>query len=227
MSEDAAAEESAADSESEDGEMTDDGHPDVDLDGLSEDAIGHDEPLEEVFSAAEEAGIGDAFQALTTRIVDLEEHAAELTAENEELRRERDNAETQLKRKQADFENYKKRAKREQERIKDHATAELVERLLDVRDNLDRALAESDSDAETLREGVRMTLSEFDRVLDGEGVDRIEPEPGDSVDPERHEVLMRVESDEQAGQIDERHRAGYEMDGQILREAQVTVSEAE
>jgi molecular chaperone GrpE len=220
MTDDAAAEESDGD----DQEVDYDG-ADVDLDTIAEDAIGHDEPLEDVFTAAEEAGVGDAFRALASRIADLEEETADLEEENETLRREKDNAETQLKRKQADFENYKKRAKREQERIKEHATAELLERLLDVRDNLDRALEESDSDADTLREGVRMTLSEFDRVLDGEDVHRIEPEPGDRVDPERHEVLMRVESDQPAGHVDERHRTGYEMGGQVLREAQVTVSE--
>jgi molecular chaperone GrpE len=220
MTEDAAGEEDFEDGEDYEGTG-------VDLSGIEEDAIGHDEPLEEVFTAADEAGLGDAFRAMASRIADLEETNADLEEETDDLRREKDNAETQLKRKQADFENYKKRAKREQERIKEHATAELVERLLDVRDNLDRALEEDESDTDTLREGVRMTLSEFDRVLDGEDVDRIEPEPGDRVDPERHEVLMRVESDQPAGQIDELHRPGYEMGGQILREAQVTVSEDE
>jgi molecular chaperone GrpE len=219
MTEDAAGEEV-------DDESDDDG-ADVDLSGIEEAAIDHDEPLEEVFTAAEEAGIGDAFRAMASRIRDLEDTVADLEDETEDLRREKDNAETQLKRKQADFENYKKRAQREQDRIKEHATAELVERLLDVRDNLDRALEEADSDADTLREGVRMTLSEFDRVLDGEGVDRIEPDAGDRVDPERHEVLMRVESDHPSGQIDELHRPGYQMGGQVLREAQVTVSDDE
>jgi len=92
-----------------------------------------------------------------------------------------------------------------------------------VRDNLARAL-EQDGDA-NIREGVEKTLEELDRVLADEGVDRIEPEPGEQPDPERHEVLMRVESDRPAGVIDELYRPGYEMGDRVVRTAQVTVSE--
>ena len=92
-----------------------------------------------------------------------------------------------------------------------------------MRDNLARAL-EQDGDA-NIREGVEKTLEELDRVLADEGVDRIEPEPGEQPDPERHEVLMRVESDRPAGVIDELYRPGYEMGDRVVRTAQVTVSE--
>ncbi|MFB6153614.1 MAG: nucleotide exchange factor GrpE, partial [Halodesulfurarchaeum sp.] len=125
----------------------------------------------------------------------------------------------------ADFRNYKERAKRKQEEIKERATEELVERLLDVRDNLSRALEEETADVESLREGVKLTRKQFDRVLDAENVSRIEPEPGEQVDADRHEVMTRVESEQPEGTVASVYRPGYEMAGKVLRAAQVTVSE--
>jgi len=130
-----------------------------------------------------------------------------------------------LQSKQADFQNYKQRAKRRQDEIRERATEDLVERMLDVRDNLDRALDEDSGDADGLREGVELTRNEFDRVLDSEGVEEIAPDPGADVDAQRHEVMMRVDSDEPEGTVAELYRSGYEMGGKVLRTAQVTVSD--
>jgi molecular chaperone GrpE len=98
-----------------------------------------------------------------------------------------------------------------------------VERLLDVRDNLQRAL-DQDDDAD-IRGGVESTLRQFDQELEREEVGRIEPAPGDETDPQRHEVLMRVASDQPEDAVADVHRPGYEMGGKVLRPAQVTVSE--
>lgn len=62
-------------------------------------------------------------------------------------------------------------------------------------------------------------------MLDGEGVEPIEPDPGTETDPNRHEVLLRVESDQPEGTVADLHRPGYEMAGKVLRTAQVTVSD--
>jgi molecular chaperone GrpE len=193
----------------------------TDVPAVDDGAIGVDRgPQEIVAEVADlDAGAGSAVAALVERI-------AELEAERAELEEEVETVESQLKRKQADFENYKKRAKREQERVKEQAAADLVERMLSIRDDLARALEDAATDEEaTVQEGVRMTLSEFDRILNAEGVDRIEPEPGDQVDPEHHEVIARVDGDTDPGTIDEQHRPGYRMHGSVLREAQVTVTD--
>ena len=155
----------------------------------------------------------------------VEAHIEELESTVSEQANEIDELQSKLKRKQADFQNYKKRAKKRQEQMRERATEELVERLLDVRDNLARALESEGDDAESLREGVKMTLNEFDRVLDAEGVVAVEPEPGEEVDPQRHEVMLRVESDQPEGTIAEVYAPGYEMGDRTLRPAQVTVSE--
>ncbi|MEF8802121.1 MAG: nucleotide exchange factor GrpE, partial [Halolamina sp.] len=152
---------------------------------------------------------------------ELDAKAQELDAKDETI----EELEGKLTRKQADFQNFKKR---QQQKLADQtarATENLVERLLPVRDNLARAL-EQDADTD-IREGVEGTLRELDRVLEDEGVTAIEPERGDEPDPERHEVLMRVESDQPEGAVEELYRPGYEMADRVIRTAQVTVSDGE
>lgn len=162
--------------------------------------------------------------ALQERIEELESENESLRAELEEREAEIDDLQEGLRRKQADFQNYKKRAERERERIQERATEDLLERMLEVRDNLRRALGEEDPDVESLTDGVEMTLREFDRILDQEGVTEIAPAPGDEIDPTRHEVMMRADSEQPEDTVADVYRPGYEMAGEVVREAQVTVS---
>jgi len=159
---------------------------------------------------------GEESAAVAAEIATLREEAAALRVERDEL-------ESKLKRKQAEFQNYKKRQEKKLERERERATEGLVEDLLGVRDNLSRAL-EQDGDAD-IREGVEATFRGLEEVLTDEGVEPIEPEPGTDTDPNRHEVLLRVESDEPEGVVAELHRPGYAMAGKVLRPAQVTVSD--
>ncbi|XVH31479.1 nucleotide exchange factor GrpE [Haloferacaceae archaeon DSL9] len=149
----------------------------------------------------------------------IEDKSASLEARNERI----EELEAKLRRSKADFQNYKKRTKRKQEQIKERATEDLVERVTTVRDDLVRAL-DQDEDVD-IRPGVESTLETFDRILEAENVSFIEPEPGDEVDPQRHEVMLRVESDRPAGTIVDVYQPGYEMADKVLREAQVTVSD--
>jgi molecular chaperone GrpE len=162
--------------------------------------------------AAELEALAADAAALSTEVADLRE-----TAERVE------DLEDRLKRKQAEFQNYKKRQEREREKLRERATEAFVERVVDVRDDLVRALAQ-DEDAD-LREGLTGTLATFDEVLAEEGVEPIEPAPGDEVDPVRHEVLMREQSDQPEGTVVTTYRPGYEMADRVIQTAQVTVSE--
>ncbi|MFB6191900.1 MAG: nucleotide exchange factor GrpE [Haloarculaceae archaeon] len=168
--------------------------------------------------------VADASPERTAReIAALRERAASLEDELADARETVEDLESRLKRKQADFQNFKKRQEKRREREKRRATEDLVERLLDVRDNLARAL--DTEEGADIRSGVEKTLDQFDRVLDAEDVRRVEPEPGTETDPERHEVLMRVGSDHPEGAVADVHRPGYETPERVLRPAQVTVSD--
>lgn len=214
-------------------------------DNESEDAVGADEstdiPIDETEPDTEtdaestDGEADDSDEELVARVEDtadeelaheigtLRERAETAEREVEERAEEVGELESQLKRKQADFQNYKKRTERQREERERRATEDLVERLLDVRDNLERALSQ-DEDTD-IRPGIESTLEEFDRVLAEENVATIEPEPGSEVDPQRHEVMLRVESDQPADTVAELYRPGYEMGEKVLRPAQITVSE--
>ncbi|MGM0591221.1 MAG: nucleotide exchange factor GrpE [Halobacteriota archaeon] len=172
------------------------------------------EDLVERIATHDEALAADV-DVLLTRLDDTEQTLRDREERVEELT-------SRLRRVQADFQNYKKRAKKRQNQIKSRATEDLVQRLVVVRDNLLRALAQDEN--VDIRDGVETTLDEFDRILEEENVSPIEPKPGDEVDPQRHEVLMRVESAQEEGTIVEVYQPGYEMAEKVIRAAQVTVS---
>jgi molecular chaperone GrpE len=181
-------------------------------------AVEPDADLVERVAEADPELVAAELLVLRERVDHLQQSVAQHKEEVEDL-------ESRLARKQADFQNYKQR---EQERLEDEkqrATEDLVTRLLDVRDNLARAL-DQDEDAD-IRGGVESTLRQLDTEFDRENVERIDPEPGEETDPQRHEVLMRVDSDQPEGTVADVHRPGYEMAGKVLRAAQVTVSEGD
>jgi molecular chaperone GrpE len=161
------------------------------------------------------ADVADTDEDLAESVADLEARVAELEAAL-------DDARSKLTRKQADFQNYKKRMKKKQEQVEARATEDLVERLVPVRDNLVRALDQEEG--ADIRPGVESTLAELDRVLDGENVSPIEPQQGDDVDPHRHEVMLRVDSEQPEGTVVDLYQPGYEMAEKVIRPAQVTVS---
>jgi molecular chaperone GrpE len=156
---------------------------------------------------------------------DVEERLAAVESERRELDEEVDDLEARLRRNRADFKNYKKRAKKRQKQLEKRATEDLIERLIDVRDNLRRAVKAEHEDVESLRDGVDITLRELDRVFEDENVSQIHPESGDEVDPQRHEVMLRVESDHPEDTIADVFQPGYEMADKVLQAAQVTVSD--
>ena len=169
--------------------------------------------------------ITDSDEELTAPATELQSRIEALEDDVAEKNNEIDELTEKLSRARADFKNYKKRTKKQQEEMKARATEDLVERLTDVRDNLVRAL-DQDADAD-IRPGVESTLEAFDRALTDENVAFITPEAGEEVDPERHEVMQRVDSDQPEGTIADVYQQGYEMADKVLRPARVTVSSDE
>ncbi|SMO66852.1 nucleotide exchange factor GrpE [Halorubrum cibi] len=198
------------------------GEPDATADPAEGETVG-------TADATEEAGTdgSDADETLLSdRVADhdeaLAEEVAEIEAELEERREEVDELTSKLARVRADFSNYKQRAKRKREEIRERASESLVERIAPVRNDLVRALDQEDGS--DIRPGVESTLEKFDEVLEDEGVEPIEPEPGAEVDPARHQVMLRVDSDQPDGTVHEVYEPGYEMGDRVISEAQVTVS---
>jgi molecular chaperone GrpE len=173
-------------------------------------------------SAALAAAVAEHDEALAREVAALEAELAETREALRERDEEIDELTSKLARVRADFSNYKERAKRKQEDIRERASEALVERLAPVRNDLLRALDQDEGS--DLRPGVESTLEKFDDVLAEEGVEAIDPEPGEEVDPARHQVMLRVDSDRPEGSIHEVYEPGYEMGDRVLSEAKVTVS---
>ena len=147
----------------------------------------------------------------------------ELTVLYEELeaaRRERDQYLDALRRLKAEFENSRKRQERERARVHSMAAERLVQDLLPVLDNLDRAL-EAGGD---IREGVLATRNQLADILGNEGLLPVASD-GQPFDPNVHEAVMGRPSEEhEEGTILQTFERGYLLNGKPIRPAKVVVA---
>lgn len=129
----------------------------------------------------------------------------------------------------ADFDNFRKRQREETARQVNLAREELILKLLPIIDNFERAAlaAEAQHSYDSLVEGVSLTLRQMHEMLAKEGVEPIDA-VGREFNPEFHEALMRVETDEYPENtvIDELE-TGYTLDGKVIRPARVRVAMSE
>jgi molecular chaperone GrpE len=125
----------------------------------------------------------------------------------------------------AEFDNFRKRTEREMTEFKRRAADDVLLALLEVVDNLDRALeASSDGDPAVLREGVNAIRTQMGAILHREGLEPIEAR-GQTFDPYEMEAVMRMPSDEVAeGDVVRELQKGYRGRGYVLRPSKVIVS---
>lgn len=129
-----------------------------------------------------------------------------------------------LKYLQADFENLKKRQDRQLEELRKFSNERLILEILGIIDELEAAVKESKQtqSVETLLKGVEMTLKKAKKVLELENVFPIDC-IGQVFDPSKHEVIARIESEEE-GKIIEEIRKGYTMKGKVIRPSIVKIA---
>ena len=220
MSDDDAVDVESADDEGDAASAN--GTAEATADGASGESAAGDDGGARAESEALAAAVAEHDEALAREVAALEADLAETREALRERDEEVEELTSKLARVKADFSNYKERAKRKQEEIRERASEALVERIAPVRNDLLRALDQDEGS--DLRPGVESTLEKFDDVLAEEGVAAIDPEPGEEVDPARHQVMLRVDSDRAEGTIHEVYEPGYEMGDRVLSEAKVTVS---
>ena len=130
-----------------------------------------------------------------------------------------------LLRLKAEFENYNKRMLKEQSFAVKYAAENIIHRLLPIVDDLDRALIAINDKLEPTKviEGVRLTHQDIKKLLDEHLVHEINP-VGEIFNPEEHEAMMTVESDEHdEDAIVEVLQKGYKLDGKVVRPARVAI----
>jgi molecular chaperone GrpE len=126
----------------------------------------------------------------------------------------------------AEFNNFKRRSEQERLAAWARAQSELAGRLVEVLDDLQRVaqLDLSNATVEVIMEGIDLVERKFARALTEAGIEVIEPS-GMAFDPNLMEAMMRVpaESEEQIDQVAQVFQKGYQLKGNLIRPARVSV----
>ncbi len=130
----------------------------------------------------------------------------------------------------AETENQRQRHQRERTDAQRYAAFEFARELLNVADNLRRAIdavPEADSTAHGVIEGVAATERELLAIFERHGVKRVDPKLGDRFDHNLHEAMFEVPGASQPpGTIAQVLQPGYVMHDRLLRPALVGIAKA-
>jgi len=127
----------------------------------------------------------------------------------------------------AEFNNYKKRSEAERNQLVFLTGVKIIEKLLPVIDDFDRALANAPEETvdDGWIEGVRITRRKLVGILESEGLSLIPVVPGDAFDPEIHEAMTHEESEEfSEGEVIAEVQTGYRIGDRLLRPSRVRVA---
>lgn len=170
-------------------------------------------------SSPKEEGIDDKNTPAQEKILALETELAQAKTKAEEQY-------DQLLRLQADFDNYRKRTQKERAELIKYASERLVEELLPVLDNFERAssAAQINPDFAAFSQGVDLIFRQLQTALSKEGLKAMEA-VGQPFDPNLHDAVLRVESDEHPeNTVVEELQKGYYLKEKVLRPCMVKVS---
>ncbi len=161
-------------------------------------------------------------QPLEPRLEDEEEQVVEEPAAEESAPAPDDS----YLRLAADFDNYRKRVAREQVELTRRANERLLNELLPVLDDLERALeAAAEHEEAKLEEGVRLVHRSLLGLVERHGLSEIEAEGG-AFDPHVHEALLAQPGEgAEQGAVLQVLQKGYRLGDKVLRPARVIVAE--
>jgi molecular chaperone GrpE len=191
-------------------------------------------PAEEAPARAVDGGSPAAADTDEAAAVEVEK---DFDALLDETKRERDEYLELAQRTRADFENYRKRMAAETKAAATRGSAAIARELIEVVDNLERAIEAAGHDPEAvlesgipevegaLAQGCLLTYRDLRAGLGRAGVEAYTP-LGETFDPSWHEALQaRAEEGAETGRILEVMQKGYRLGDVVLRPARVVVSE--
>jgi molecular chaperone GrpE len=153
------------------------------------------------------------------------DHDGHDTTELDELRERYEQLDDRYRRALADLDNYRKRAARDVERLVAESRDRLLLEWLEAVDSLERAVRVEPENP--LAAGLRAVLDQMEAMLDRQGVTRF-GEPGEPFDPERHDAVGVVTTNELPDRtVADVARSGYARGDHVLRPAQVVVTRRE
>ena len=123
----------------------------------------------------------------------------------------------------AEFDNFRKRTVKEKEASYGNGKADAVAKMLPIYDNLERALNQDTADA-AYKKGVELTMNELLKIFGGLGVE-VFGNVGDEFDPNLHNAVMHIDSEELAeNTISQVFQKGFKIGEKIVRFAMVQVA---
>lgn len=144
----------------------------------------------------------------------------------EQLQAEVEQYKDRVLRATAEFENYRRRVQREMQDERKFASQPLLVDLLPVLDNIERAIdaAQQSSGANSLLEGFKMVQQQMTSILERHNCIPV-PAAGQIFDPTLHQAILQTPSaDVEPGRIVHVSQNGYQLNGRVIRPAQVIVS---
>jgi molecular chaperone GrpE len=182
--------------------------------------MGSGKILAEDGQADEAKAVDEAAEGRTPATAVVDNEVARLSALVEEYRNESLRA-------RADYDNLRKRAEREKAEYRAFANEDLIKDLLDVYENLDRALDASkkpDVQVSQLTKGLEMVYVQMKVVLQRYGLKPIDA-VGQKFDPRTMEAMMQEESEEkEEDTVLEEFQRGYTLSSKVIRCSKVKVS---
>ena len=181
---------------------------------------------EEVKTEAEENAQESASEAQeSAQDAQEEKNPADPSLELEKAKAQSEEYLALAQRVQADFDNYRRRNNAARQEAYADGKRDMIEKMLPVLDNMERALAAAGEEESPLKSGVDMVLRSMSEMLQKEGVEVIE-RTGEVFDPELENAVMRADAAEgEPGTVCAVLQKGYKMGNRVIRHAMVTVVE--
>lgn len=197
--------------------------PDIEEDTMREQTEQQQDTLEEEILSEEE--ISKKLDEKLTQEDNNSQQASDDDQANESS--EIGNLREQLLRKTAEMENMKRRMNKEKQDIREKGAEDLLQRFLELPDDMDNALnaAKQAGEQGMLVNGVKLINKKIEKLLSESGVTKMDINPGDDFDVEYHEALMTAPNqDIDEGKIVQVVQNGYVLKGKVLRHAKVITS---
>ncbi len=126
----------------------------------------------------------------------------------------------------AESENIRRRAQEDISKAHKFAIESFAEAMVPVRDSLEMALKVETPSLDSLKEGVEMTLKQLTSAFEKNRLLEVMPAVGDKLDPNKHQAVALVPSDQEANTVVSVMQKGYTIAERLLRPAIVTVAQA-
>lgn len=131
--------------------------------------------------------------------------------------------------KMADFQNFSKRKEKELQDFKEYAAKDIILKVLENLDNLERAqLATNDTNnIEALIEGLNMSVNNFKEMLKHEGVEEIEAQDKIYDATEHHAITTISDKEKENNTVVFVSQKGYKLKGRVIRPSMVVINKIE